>query len=233
MLINDYNHPDHACFMGFWPGSQTVGLANDDGSGINYPWMMTGVLGSTTPLQNSQCQVDLAHSSVVLSGNNVTVNVALTFLPAFAGARQIWLQAGDNAGLTAQWQQMGTWTVPLPPPDFTVTARTTSQTVTAGAMATYMYDVAALNGLDGTTIHVQTVSIPAPNCLSNWTQSSNWNAGTNTGTVTLNIFTTSACPSGTYGPVVTWLAGSISKTKTDTTLTIGAAPQVTVTVTPS
>jgi hypothetical protein len=114
MEINDYNHPDHACFMGFWPGSQTVGLANDDGSGINYPWMMTGVLGSATPLQNSQCQVDLAHSSVVLSGNNVTVNVALTFLPAFAGARQTWLQTGDNAGLMAVWQQMGTWTVSVP-----------------------------------------------------------------------------------------------------------------------
>ena len=106
-LINSYNHPDHGCFMGFWPGSQTVGLADDNGS----TWPLMGTLGSSTVLQNSQCRVTLAASSVGVSGNNVTVNVAVTFLSGLSGPQQTWMLTGDYAGLASAWQQMGAWNV--------------------------------------------------------------------------------------------------------------------------
>jgi hypothetical protein len=84
ILFNSGNSAAHGCFMAFWPGSQTVGLADDSGN----TWPSTGVLGSGTPLQNSQCKVDLSSSTVASSGNNVTVNLALTFLAGFTGQRR-------------------------------------------------------------------------------------------------------------------------------------------------
>ena len=35
----------------------------------------------------------------------------MTFKPAFAGAKSIYLHAVDEAGSNSGWQQLGTWTV--------------------------------------------------------------------------------------------------------------------------
>jgi hypothetical protein len=51
-------------------------------------------------------------SSVAGSGNNLTVNAALTFQSAFGGAKNVYLYAVDNAELSSNWQQRGTWMVP-------------------------------------------------------------------------------------------------------------------------
>jgi hypothetical protein len=40
----------------------------------------------------------------------VTQHLALTFKAGLPGPQEIWMQAGDNVGITAPWQQMGTWT---------------------------------------------------------------------------------------------------------------------------
>ena len=76
----------------------------------------TAWLGPVTPgtagmVQNSRCVVNGANSSVVASGNTVTLNVALSFQPAFAGAKSIYANASTTGGLTAGWTGLGTWTV--------------------------------------------------------------------------------------------------------------------------
>jgi hypothetical protein len=60
--------------------------------------------------QNSQCILNGAGSSVSLSGTTLTLNLALTFLPPFAGAKNVYMQAVNPNG-TAAWQQQGVWTV--------------------------------------------------------------------------------------------------------------------------
>src|SRR6185295_14240456 len=66
-----------------------------------------GVAGNVS---NSQCTLSSGGSSVSSSGNTLTVNIVLTFQPAFAGAKNIYLFALDTAGLkTAGWQNVGTW----------------------------------------------------------------------------------------------------------------------------
>jgi len=62
-------------------------------------------------LQNSQCTVNTAPSSASGSGNNLTLNLALSFQPAFAGSKNIYLDAYAG-GLDSGWQQKGSWTVP-------------------------------------------------------------------------------------------------------------------------
>jgi hypothetical protein len=43
--------------------------------------------------QNLQCILNGAGSSVVLSGQTLTLNLALTFLPAFSGTKNIYMRA--------------------------------------------------------------------------------------------------------------------------------------------
>ena len=61
--------------------------------------------------QNSQCILNGGGSSVTLSGNILTLTLALTFQPAFTGAKNVYMQAA-NLSLTTPWQTEGTWTVP-------------------------------------------------------------------------------------------------------------------------
>jgi hypothetical protein len=45
-------------------------------------------------------------------GANLTVNLALSFKPAFAGAKTVYMQTQDAAGWATGWQARGSWTVP-------------------------------------------------------------------------------------------------------------------------
>ena len=54
----------------------------------------------------------MASATVALSGNNLTLNVSMTFKPAFAGAKNIYLHDVDLSGASSGWQQLGAWTIP-------------------------------------------------------------------------------------------------------------------------
>jgi hypothetical protein len=73
-------------------------------------------LGSSGTLSNSHCSVNMAASSVSSSGNDLYLNLAITFTSAFAGARNTYMYATDHASQVSGWQQVGTWTAsPLAP----------------------------------------------------------------------------------------------------------------------
>jgi hypothetical protein len=42
----------------------------------------------------------------------LTLNLAMTFQHAYAGAKNIYMYAADVSGPNSAWQQPGTWTVP-------------------------------------------------------------------------------------------------------------------------
>lgn len=60
-------------------------------------------------ISNSQCTLSAAGSSVALSGNNLTLTLALSFSATFVGSKSIYLYASDNAGLNSGWVRKGTW----------------------------------------------------------------------------------------------------------------------------
>jgi hypothetical protein len=62
-------------------------------------------------MQNSQCAVNAGASSVTTSGNNLILNLTLTFKPAFAGSKNIYMEA-HNATLDSGWVDVGAWIVP-------------------------------------------------------------------------------------------------------------------------
>jgi len=61
---------------------------------------------------NSQCSLDVGQSSAAPSGTGLALTLAITFKPAFAGAKTIDMRANSNVGSSTNWVGRGTWTVP-------------------------------------------------------------------------------------------------------------------------
>jgi hypothetical protein len=110
MLINATLNWPGTCYTYYDRSANALWLLNDAAS----LWLGPLTPGSAATMQNSQCSLNGGGSSVSVSGNNLTVNVALSFKAAFAGAKNIYLNAQDTGGLWSNWQQRGTWTVPIP-----------------------------------------------------------------------------------------------------------------------
>jgi hypothetical protein len=73
-----------------------------------------GVVGPLTPgssgsLSNSQCTLNGTGTSVSASGNNITVQFAMTFASTFTGSKNSYL-ATENSSISSGWVQEGTWT---------------------------------------------------------------------------------------------------------------------------
>jgi uncharacterized protein YkwD len=96
-----------ACLVYFAPGWNAIWLANDAGT----LWTGPMVLGSSSALQNSQCAIAGSGSSFTGSGNNLTLGLAVTFQPAYAGTNTMYAAVVDNSGLSSNWQILGSWTV--------------------------------------------------------------------------------------------------------------------------
>jgi hypothetical protein len=82
-------------------------LHTDSGSALTAP-ITSGVTGT---IQNSQCSVSGAASSVSSAGNGLTLNLAISFSPAFAGTKNVYGLATDQAGTNSNWTTLGSWTV--------------------------------------------------------------------------------------------------------------------------
>jgi hypothetical protein len=117
MLFQTQIAGQNACWVQYTRASNIIDLVNDSGSGNT-----SATVGTLGTLSNSQCTLDTGASSVSGSGNNLTVTVALTFKPQFAGAKSIFMSVFNNAIVSVGWQAKGAWTVPgtLPPSNVSV-----------------------------------------------------------------------------------------------------------------
>ena len=98
----------NSCLTYYNRPAGTVSLLNNAGTA----WI-TASVGSAGTLQNSQCTIALgASTTVTASGNVLTLNLAMTFKPAFAGAKNVILYGASAGGMNSGWQARGTWTVP-------------------------------------------------------------------------------------------------------------------------
>ena len=108
LLVSSSVSTSVACYVTYAGGVLT--LANDNPATGSQVVTFGG--GSQ---QNSECIVNGAGSSVSLAGSTLTLNISMTFLPGFAGAKTTYLYAAD-AGANTGWVSSGAWTVVIPPP---------------------------------------------------------------------------------------------------------------------
>ena len=95
----------NSCLLYYQPSINQVNLLNDAGTA----WT-AATPGAATTLQNSQCSLNLATTSVTQSGDTLTLNLALTFKPGFSGTQNVYMYAGDVSGSNTGWIQRGAWT---------------------------------------------------------------------------------------------------------------------------
>ncbi len=96
----------NTCTIWYNAVAQTVQLLDDAGA----TWQ-TAAFGSGT-LSNSQCTLNLAASSATANGPNLTLSLNVSFKPAFAGVKNVYMLAGGASGASTGWVSRGTWTVP-------------------------------------------------------------------------------------------------------------------------
>ncbi len=106
IIINSGLTAAGGCYIYYSPSSNQIYLGNNSGSGTLGPQ----TLGTSGTLQNSQCVLNVGSSTATGSGNNLTLNLALTFESGFTGAKNVWADTASNAGLSMGWQSLGTWT---------------------------------------------------------------------------------------------------------------------------
>jgi hypothetical protein len=109
---------DHGCGMDIFtpepPGTFQIALYNDD---VSTSWMSTGgTIGTGPAIANSQCSIDLAHSSAVFSGTTLTLQLPITFTDAFLGEKNVY-EFGPGTGWPAgaPYTPVGTFTVTAAP----------------------------------------------------------------------------------------------------------------------
>jgi hypothetical protein len=123
----------NSCLAYYERAAGTMYLINDAGT----QWM-SSTLSSGVTLQNSQCSVSLAGTSVTTNGTTLTLNLPVTFKPAFAGAKNIYMYAANAGNANSGWKDRGDWTAPnaaLAP--VTVTADSATPNTGSGATQTF------------------------------------------------------------------------------------------------
>jgi uncharacterized repeat protein (TIGR01451 family) len=116
VLINRILNFPGSCSVLYTASSRTLQIINDNGQA----WGVAAKIGVAGTLQNSQCSIDLGASSASGVGNNLTLNLAVTFKPSFVGTKSIYMQAFNKFGLNSGWQTRGSW-LALPPSAVSVT----------------------------------------------------------------------------------------------------------------
>jgi len=114
-LINATNTITNACYGAFLPLWNALYLMNDAGTA----WLEPITIGQAGTVENSQCKIDGPGTSATL-GASLTLNVAVTFKPAFAGMKNTYLEVDDHGGKISVGPraQLGTWNVAAPPSFF-------------------------------------------------------------------------------------------------------------------
>jgi hypothetical protein len=113
ILTDSYLDGVGACYVAYVPTSATTGylyLVDDAGDG-GYASGSPALLSSGGTLHNSQCRISTAGSSASASGNTLTLNLAITFSPSFAGNQIFYVAARNNGAGNSGWQAVGSVTV--------------------------------------------------------------------------------------------------------------------------
>jgi hypothetical protein len=127
MLFQTQITGQNACLVQYVVSNNTLYLVADSGSG----YAGSAPAGTFGTMSNSQCSVDTGASSVSGSANNLTLTVAVTFKPVFAGGKTIFLDVFNNAGASSGYLSQGAWTVSgtLPPTNISVSPASGTGTV--------------------------------------------------------------------------------------------------------
>jgi len=134
----------HACYVAFVQATSSVLLVDDAGdAGGPYQGLVLPASGS---IGNSQCTINGTNSSVSVSGNTLTLTLAIAFNAAFNGNKVIYTSAQDKLSNSSGWQALATWAVPGPPSTGPAVAGINPARGTSFGPALYTFTFSDTNG---------------------------------------------------------------------------------------
>jgi hypothetical protein len=182
-------------------------LSSDEGDS---GWL---TLPGTATVQNSRCMLSAATSSVSGSGTMLTVNLGMSFTPAFAGSRWLYGSVSDQTtSISSPLVSLGTWSVSAGPPLLTVIVVTPANPSIAKGLTQQFTATGTYN--DSTT--------------QNLTSQVTWSSGA-TATATI---TTAGQASGVAVGTST-ISAALGSVSSSTLLTVAAATLQSIAVTPA
>jgi hypothetical protein len=104
VVFNPAVSSSNSCFVMYYPATNLLYLLNNAGTGS------TKITPASGTLSNSQCTISGSGTSVVRSGDNLTLNLAVTASSTYTGKQSILMFAEDNSAATTGWVNKGTWT---------------------------------------------------------------------------------------------------------------------------
>ncbi|MEZ5351925.1 MAG: BACON domain-containing carbohydrate-binding protein [Bryobacteraceae bacterium] len=111
VLINNAIDGRNACYIAFVRATGELLLVNDAGA-AGGPFAGSMIIPGSGSVSNGQCSIQAAGSSVLMSGNTLTLTLNMSFTTGFAGRRVMYLAARDNASNNTGWHAKGVWNVP-------------------------------------------------------------------------------------------------------------------------
>src|SRR5665213_648182 len=105
VLLNSQLDGRNACYVYYAQSENAFFLVDDSGMKSNK------AAGGATALENSQCALDISHSSVRAESSGVTLILALKFKPPFAGEKQVFLYSETSDGANTGLLPRGSWNV--------------------------------------------------------------------------------------------------------------------------
>jgi hypothetical protein len=161
----------NSCLVYYDRTAARLNLINNTGT----TWLQ-GTLGTSGTLQNSQCAIALAGSSVAVSGNALTLNLAMTFSSTFNGSKNVYIFAASGSA-SSGWQTRGTWSVPAGAAAV-VTADSVSPSTGSGATQTFALRYSDTQGAAGLSttwawFHTSMTSTSANSCLVYYNRQTN------------------------------------------------------------
>jgi hypothetical protein len=103
VIFGDTGGAANSCVVHYSAVTNLVYLLNDAGTGS------TNLTPGSGALSNRQCSINGSGTSVTWSGDNVTLNLAVTASSTYSGSQNIYMYASDNSGANSGWANKGTW----------------------------------------------------------------------------------------------------------------------------
>ncbi|WP_260705928.1 SMP-30/gluconolactonase/LRE family protein [Edaphobacter flagellatus] len=203
------------------------------------PSSQTVAQGSNTTYTTTISPLNGFSDTVSLTANGLPAGTTASFIPASAVNPKTWALMVATATTTAP----GTYTVTITgtsgtlshlttvtlvvsgPPDFSMSASPSSQTLTPGNSTTYTTSISALSGFTG-TVNLGVSGLPV-----GATASFNPTSVAGSGNSMLTISTATTIPAGTYTLTITGTSGALSHSTTVTLVV--STPDFSISTTPS
>jgi hypothetical protein len=104
VIFNSAADNPNSCSVIYYPATNLLSLYNNAGTGSS------SITPGSGTLSNSQCTITGSGTSVVRSGDAITLNLAVTASSTYTGKHSVYMNAVDNSAATTGWINKGTWT---------------------------------------------------------------------------------------------------------------------------